>query len=725
MRRLFNLKIFLAATLVVAGTAWLLWERCGLSGCPDVGRLAGYLPDRASVVLDRNGVVLARLYAVRYPIVPLDSLPPYVPAAFVAIEDQRFWEHAGVDWQRAMGAALANLRSLRIRQGFSTITMQLARNAFPDRLPYSKRTISRKFAEMRVARAIEERFTKEQILELYLNHIYFGGGARGIDAASREYFGKSATKLTLAEAALLAGMITAPNGLNPRLNPRLAYERRWVVLHVMWRHGSISIDEANEADDAPLITTEGTTEAGALAPYFVEEVRHHLERELGAALYGEGYTIHTTLDARLQAVATEELRAALEVIEGEGAGGRGREGGEGVGAGQGEGAGEGEEASGGGEAGEGQRSRGEDAEAGPLQGAVVVLDVQTGDVLAMVGGRDFRESRFNRAVRAIRPAGGTLKPFVYAAALANGFAPTDVLDDSPMPRRVSGGSVWAPRNVNDAYAGSVTLREALVRSSNVAAIRLAEEVGLEAVASTAERLGLRGPLPRVPALALGAAEVSLLDLASAYAAFAGLGLRAEPRMINRVVSEDGVVVWQGDPEVREVLFPGVAFLVTDILREAVDRGMGIGVREAGFQGPAAGATGTSANALDYWFVGYTPRRVAGIWVGHDMPRPIVYRTPSDRFLPSLWGRIIGRTSSGLGESWTPPLTVEPRRVGADGSIISPGCQAARAVRTEYFLSTNAPSGSCDSALATPVNADDAADADTLAVPASTQPAVPR
>ncbi len=720
MKRFSIKRVVLVLAVLVAGVAWLLWERCGLGGCPDVGRLAGYLPDRASVVLDRRGTVLARLFAVRYPLVPLDSLPPYVPMAFVAIEDQRFWQHDGIDWRRAFGAALANLRSMRIRQGFSTITMQLARNAFPERLPYSRRTISRKFAEMRVARAIEDSYTKSEILELYLNHIYFGGGARGIEAAAREYFAKSATELTLAEAALLAGMVTAPNGLNPRLNPVLAYQRRWVVLNVMWRLGLITREEANEADDAPLVTAEGTIDAGHVAPYFVEEVRHTLERVFGPALYADGYTIHTTLDAGVQAVAAAELRDHIDLIEAGEFGAYGEDQGDGGGDGSGrESAGRADAGAQG--AGAPRSDRPGDANAqGALQGAVVVLEAATGDVLAMVGGRDFGDSRFNR-VRARRQAGGTLKPFIYAAALENGYTPIDRVDDSPLHRVMAGGQVWTPRNLDERYEGPIPLRKALVRSSNVAAVRLAEEVGIETVAATAERMGLAGPLPRVPALAVGTADVSLLSLAAAYAAFANLGRRPEPRLITRVVDAEGTVIWEQPVQAHAVLDAGVAFLVTDMLRELVDRGPAAGVREAGYQGPAAGVTGTSANAVDYWFVGFTPSRVAAIWVGHDMPRPILHRTPSDRVLPTLWGRIMSRSPAVAEAPWAPPPSVAARSVDGMGRVYAVGCPTMPEVRTEYFLLDNVPSGTCSGPVAppsAPLPVGDDAVADSLAVPAT-------
>ncbi|HEX6939663.1 MAG TPA: PBP1A family penicillin-binding protein [Longimicrobiales bacterium] len=692
MRRLagWPLATALGVVLAVVGVAWFFWERCGLRGCPQVDRLDRYVPDRAAVVLDRHGAELARLYLVRREIAPLDSLPRYVPAAFVAIEDQRFWEHGGIDWQRTLGAALVNLRSLRVRQGFSTITMQLARNAFPDRLPYAQRTIGRKLAEMRVAREIEARYTKRQILELYLNHIYFGGGAWGIEAAAQEYFRKPASALTLAEAAMLAGMVTAPNALDPRRYPVRAYRRRWVVLHAMWRQGMITAAEANAADDAPLITAEGTAEAGDLAPYFVEEVRHFMEREIGEALYTGGYVIHTTLDAGVQAVVEAELREQLAAVE---SGRYGRYEHPVYGS---------------------PAARGPD---GPryLQGAVVMLDARTGDVLAMVGGRDFSQSRFNRAVRAWRQPASTFKPFIYAAALASGYSPAHRVDNSPIRRNMGGGRVWAPRNVGGRYTETISLRDALVVSSNTATIRLAEAVGVDRVAEMAERLGLRGPFPLVPALALGTAEATPLELAAAYAAFATLGSRPEPRLVTEVRGPGGRVVWRQEPRVEAVLDPGVAFLVTDILQDVVDRGTGFGVRMAGFRGPAAGKTGTSNDAVDYWFVGYTPSRVAAIWIGFDLPRTILPGSTGDRIAPPLWGRIMRRITAGREAPWTPPPTVRALRVDDAGRIYAPECGNESVGRSEYFLASTVMGVGCGSPQPTPaVSA--AGAADTLAIP---------
>lgn len=654
--------------VVAAVVAWFLWERCGLSGCPDVERLDGYVPDEASIVVDRSGAELHKLYRVRRVVVPLDSLPPYVPQAFIAVEDQRFFEHGGVDWPRVIGAAWANVRAKTIVEGFSTITMQLARNVFPDRLPYTERTLSRKLAEMKVAREIEARYSKEQILELYLNQIYYGNGAWGIEAAAREYFGKGASELTLAEAALLAGVIRSPNHLDPRRNPEGARARRSVVLAKMAAQGMISGEEAARAAAEPLRLDEGEQVDGyGRAPYFVEEVRRFLEAELGEGIYTGGYTIHTTLDGAAQAVAEEELARQLAAVGGGGA----------------------------------------------LQGAVVVLDPLDGDVLAMVGGRDFAESKFNRATQARRQPGSAFKPIVYAAALSAGLPPTHPLSDAPLAVSLGNGRVWTPRNFGGSYAGVVTMRDALVHSRNVATVRLAEEVGLARVIELARELGLSGPIPAVPSIAIGAAEVTLLELVTAYAVFATLGTRPLPRLVTRIEDREGRVVWRGQRRVTRALDPAVAFLIVDMMKDVVDRGTGTAVRGVGFAAPAAGKTGTTNDNTDVWFIGFTPSLVAGVWLGFDDPRPIAHGATGGRLAAPVWGRIMRRIGAGGGD-WAPPAGVETRHVTADGRLLGPGCPADGAVRVEYFLAGTAPLADCG--IGTPWY--DTLPPDTLGVPAT-------
>lgn len=672
--------------LLGGGVLWGLWARCGLDGCPDVEALNGYVPEEASIVVDRDGSVLGHLYRVNRLIVPLDSLPPYLPDAFIAVEDQRFWKHHGVDWRRVGGAAWANLRARRVEEGFSTITMQLARNVFPKRIPQAQRTLGRKLTEMRVAGQIEDHFTKQQILELYLNQIYFGDGAWGIEAAANEYFGRSASRLTLGEAAVLAGLIRAPQRLNPRRSPGEAQSRRAVVLRRMVEQGMITPAAAEAAAAEPLRVHRGTVRELSPAAYFLEEVRQQLEQELGESLYTEGYRIHTTLDSAVQAAAAAELEIQLQAIEA-GRFGAFRYPRRPVSTGL-PGAGAAGDSTGG-------------EETRYLQGAVVVMDTESGDLLALVGGRDFADSKFDRAMQAWRQPGSAFKPFVYGAALAAGYPPTSVLSDEPLRQVLPDGTVWEPRNFGGSYHGAVTMRTALTQSRNVATIRLAEEVGLDRVIDFARRLGLSGPIPAVPSIAIGAAEVTLLELTTAYATFATLGKRPTPRLVTRVEDRAGGVVWERPVRSQRAIDPAVAFLLTDLMRDVVDRGTGTGVRAAGFQGPAAGKTGTTNDGTDVWFVGFTPRRVAGIWIGFDQPRTIVSDATGGRLAAPVWGRLMRRTVPAGGGGWAAPSGVEQRWVDAGGRVYRDGCPTLGDLQPEYFLAGTMPPDGC-AGLGTPL-----------------------
>jgi penicillin-binding protein 1A len=631
------------------------------------------VPDEASVVLDREGGELGHLYRVNRTIVPLDSLPSYLPKAFIAVEDQRFWQHRGVDWVRVVGAAWVNLRARRVEEGFSTITMQLARNVFPKRIPQSQRTLGRKLTEMRVAGQIERHFTKRQILELYLNQIYFGDGAYGIAAAAAEYFGKPASRLTLGEAAALAGLIRAPQRLSPHRNPQGARGRRGVVLEKMVEQGMITPTAAREASAEPLRVHQGAMRRGDRAAYFVEEVRQAMEEELGESLYTDGYLIHTTLDPAVQAAAEAELEAQLRAIEA-GRIGLFRHPRRTPGTATTDSAG-------------GEETR-------YLQGAVVVMDAEHGDLLALVGGRDFGDSKFDRAMQARRQPGSAFKPFVFGAALAAGYPPTLILSDEPLHRVLPDGTIWEPRNFEGSYRGPVTMRDALVQSRNVATIRLAEEVGLDKVIDFARRLGLSGPIPAVPSIAIGAAEVTLLEMTAAYAAFATLGRRPTPRLVTRVEDRAGNVVWSRPAQARRVIDPAVAFVLTDLMRGVVDRGTGTAVRAAGFRNPAAGKTGTTNGSTDVWFLGFTPQRVAGVWIGFDRPQSIVPGATGGRLAAPVWGRLMRRTTALGGAGWAPPPGVEERWVDAAGHTYQDGCPTFGELRPEYFLAGTTPPHGC-------------------------------
>src|SRR5262245_34947542 len=377
-------KIAVATAVALLVLGLFMWNRCGFRGCPDVDRLNGYVPDRASVLKDRAGVEIGKLYMTRQRVmVRLGELPGYVPVAFVAMEDRRFWQHEGVDWKRVFGAAYRNIKELGIEEGSSTITMQVARNVFPERLPANQRTIWRKISEARVAQMIEKNYTKHQILELYLNQIYFGNGAYGIQAAAEEYFDKPASKLTLAEAATLAALPRAPTKLNPRRNPRLSRKGRSIVLRLMVAQGQITPAQAEQAKKEKLQLRRGIPKTNANAPYFVEAVRRQVENELGDVIYTDGYTIETTLDQKTQRIADEELKKQLQTIE-SGAYGSFRH------------------------PIYGQVSPDSAALAHGttyLQGALIFMDPKNGDIRALIGGRDYIDSQYNRALRGKRQPG--------------------------------------------------------------------------------------------------------------------------------------------------------------------------------------------------------------------------------------------------------------------------------------------------------------------------------
>jgi 1A family penicillin-binding protein len=668
--RRFGIGVGVAALVVIVAMA-VLWEFCGVRGCPDVDMLKGYMPDQASVVVDREGEEVAKLFVTRRVVVPVDSMPEHLLNAFVAIEDRRFWTHGGVDWRRVIGALAANVRAGGIEEGSSTITMQLARNVFPEKLPANQRTLTRKLGESRVAREIEDRYSKREIMELYLNQIYFGSGAYGIEAAAEEYFDKNAARLDLAESALLAALPRAPSRLNPRANEEAALEGRTLVLRRMADQGHITREELAEASEAELVLREGRVDADDEAPYFVEAVRRQLEDALGTAIYTQGYTIHTTLDLDAQRAAEQELEQTLRAIES-------------------------------GRYGSfphrslasfhGDTTRDRSKSPAYLQGAVVIMDAQTGDVLALVGGRDYDDSQFNRATQARRQPGSAFKPFVYAAALSAGYPPSHRLLDQPLRYMLDNNRVWEPRNYDGMFRGAVTMRQALTQSRNVPTVRLANEVGLSRVLGMAEQFGL-GRMPSNPSVVLGTAEVTPLQLTSAYGTFATLGSRAEPRFVIRVTDANGGVVWSQQPNTRRVVDPGVAFIATTMMQDVVSRGTGTGVRAAGFSGAAAGKTGTTQDAADVWFVGFTPEIVGTVWIGFDRRQRILRGATGGEIAAPIWGRMMQRIGAG-GAGWSAPGGVEQRTVDEMGSIVSAGCMPQGATYTEYFLSGTSASANC-------------------------------
>ena len=665
-----------AVALAIVGVFLLVgWARCGVKGCPDVGVLAAYQHGGGPMLLDRTGKPLSRLTPLARKTVPLASLPDYLPAAFIAVEDKRFRSHDGVDWRRVPGAVLANLRSRGIEQGFSTITMQLARNVFPERLPWTQRTLRRKALEVRVAGMIEDRFTKDEILELYLNHIYFGGGAYGVDAAARYYFGKPAAELTLAEAATLAAMPRAPLLYDPRREPENARGRRDLVLRLMAQQGVVDSVAAEEARGTRLTVVKRPPverDPDGVAPYFIDEIRKALERRYGSELYHGRIRVHTTIDRDLQVALEEELEKQLRAVE-RGAYGRFRHPGY-------------------------QAGRTGAPETTYLQAAAVMLDAHTGDVLAMVGGRDHDQSPYDRALLGQRQLGSAFKPFVYAAALREGWTTVDQIEDEPLRLVMDGGQVYEPHNYDDSYSGEVTLRDALVRSLNVPTVRLANAVGTEDVAAIARGAGLKSEMSPYPSMALGTVTASPLELALAYTPFATLGTAVRSaRWVSSVEDESGESLYtEGPPQTEAALDPAVAYVVTDILRDVVDRGTATAVRRAGYRGVVAGKTGTTSAGKDVWFVGYTPDVVGVIWMGLDQPETILSGAAGGQLVAPVWGKAMARWARGREqpEPWPIPAGVVQRRADpVTGMVLSDGCWLPEAV-DEVFLESSIPAVGC-------------------------------
>ena len=670
-------RLVLTAALCSLLLAAFTWQRCGIKGCPNVQRLTSYQPNGATVLLDRNQKEFADLAPVQRRMVSLDSLPAHVINAFLAVEDKRFYDHNGVDWRRVGGAMFANLRLGRKAQGSSTISMQLARNLYPNEVPGQERTFRRKLLEVRVARAIENRFEKREILELYLNHIYFGNGAYGVEAAAQHYFRRPARKLLISQGAMLAAMPKAPSHYDPRRRPQRAKERRNLVLTLMEQQGKLDAKNARDARAAPLRVQprpRRNNNDDGLAPYFVETVRRQLEDKFGDMLYERRLRVYTTLDSRAQRAAEEELFGQLRALD---AGQFGRL--------------------------NGPRyvSAGASGEQGTryLQGSMVLMEVATGDVVALVGGRDFGDSNFNRAINGQRQIGSAFKPFVYAAALQSGVPTSKMLLDEPLRMETTRRVAWEPRNYDGQFYGQVLMRDALIQSRNIPTIRLAVDVGLGNVKGVAQKAGLAGRIEEHPAMALGTVASNPLELARAYSVFPGLGERPEARYITRVQDEDGDVLWEIPTKVEgERMDPRVAYVVTHMLRDAVDRGTGSAVRSAGFYGTAAGKTGTTNEGADAWFVGYTPELVGAVWIGFDQQRAITGNASGGRLAAPVWGRVLRRVYANRSQSaeFTRPdgvvnLNIDP----STGLVLEEGCWPSwNEPRTEIFIAGNEPDTAC-------------------------------
>lgn len=613
--------LFFAILAVIIGASGGLLVGC-LKTIPATDQIAIEQPKEATKVYDINGQLISNLFEENRTFAPLNKVPTNLQDAIVSIEDYRFYQHHGIDFKGIGRALWVDITGKGGLQGGSTITQQLAKNVFLTQ----KRTLERKIEEAFLALQLERKYTKEEILEFYLNQIYFGHGAYGVQAAAQVYFGKNIEQLDLAECALIAGLPKGPSYYSPYENWAAAKSRQATVLNRMAELGYITPEQAQEAKEEEL-KLPGLKVTPRVAPYFMDYLTQYLIEKYGAnAVYRGGLKVYTTLDLKMQKAAEESLQNNLPPVI--------------------------------------KDSKGIEQP----QGALIALEPSTGYIKAMVGGRDFQNTQLNRASMAHRSPGSTFKPFVYIAAIDNGYSPYSIIDDAP----VQYGS-WRPQNYDHSFRGPITLSTALTNSVNVATIKLAEQIGIDKVKDYAQRMGIKSITPEDNnlALAIGGMQkgITPLELASAYATLANGGMKVDPTCVVKVEDRNGNTMEQNFPSNVNVLNPQTAYTITTMLQNVITSGTG---KAANIGRPAAGKTGTTDDYKDAWFVGYTPDLVAAVWMGHDQPkemprisggsipariwssfmRKALANTPAKSFTPSGGGAVIQ----------TPDTVVTPEQI---------------------------------------------------------------
>ncbi|MFL5509584.1 MAG: transglycosylase domain-containing protein [Gemmatimonadaceae bacterium] len=627
---------------------------------------------QASLVFARDGSLIGEIGKEIRTSVSIKTLPKYLPQAFVAVEDHRFYQHDGVDVVGIAGALKDNI--FGERRGASTITQQLVGNMHPTLIDRTDRSLGRKLNEQAAAREMEKHYNKDQILEAYLNQIPFGHGWYGVESAARHYFGKSASKLTLAEAASLAAMPKGPALYDPVRYPDRVVNRRNVVLSLMADQGFITQSQAAAAKAARLATTPNGGYS-AYSPWFVDVVRVQATRA-GIPVQLGGYRIYTGLDPDLQNAATGALAEETAALEAQPGYAHPRYNAAAKSA--------------------SNANRMTDY----LQGMVVALDPGSGDVRALVGGRDYNDSQFDRAVDGMRQPGSSFKPIVYALAIADSITPNAIFADTAVTINLPNGKVYSPENSDGQYLGSLTLREALAKSRNVIAVELGQKLGMDSVADLARRMGLTSKIAPYPSSAIGASVVQPLDLVATYTTFANLGTPVEPRFIYRIEDKDRKVVLTRETKaLAPALDSRATYVVRDMMRDVVERGTASSIRRyLPASIPVAGKTGTTNDNSDVWFVGLTPELVAGVWLGFDKPVTITPGAAGGSLAAPVWGKMVARyyaahpeiLTSRSTDPWAPPVGVIYGDVDrATGELATDQTPADRRY-TEYFVEGTEP-----------------------------------
>ena len=681
---------FAVILLAAGGSAAAILYREFTTSLPPVEKLLDYRPPVATRVFADDGTQIGEFFFEKRYLVPIYKIPQTVQLAFVAAEDQNFFEHTGIDYTSILRAAITNYQAGSTRQGASTITQQVVKSL----LLTPERSYERKIKEIVLSYRLERQLTKDEILYLYLNQIYLGNGAYGVQAAALEYFGRDVSELSLAQAAMLAGLPQAPSRYSPVKHYERARARQRYVLDRMVDEGFVTHDEAEQAYDEKLVFQRGDSPLNSTAPYFVEHVRRLLEQRYGSsAPYQLGLDVHTTLDLAMQRAADQslldgiaavdarqgfqgaprkvgdrELKALLreptaanepplpepgtilEVVVLPGKDGRAgrRDGGVDVRWANGRALfpaagltwatktgwrpapGEVLEAK---VVQQGDRRTLELAHSNGTQGALVSMVPATGDVKAMVGGTDWTRSQFNRVTQAYRQPGSSFKPMIYAAAMDRGFTPASVVNDAPISFNVGGGQVWTPRNFENRFFGPTTVRQALTKSRNVVTVKLVSSMGLKYLLAYLPRFGFTRPFPKNLSIALGSSEVTLLEMTEAFGVFANLGMRVEPRFITKITDVRGELIEEAPILRRPAISPDTAYVMTSMLRNVIETGTGT---RAQIGRPAAGKTGTTNDQRDVWFVGYTPQLLTGVWVGYDQDKSLGGKETGGKAAAPIW-----------------------------------------------------------------------------------------
>jgi 1A family penicillin-binding protein len=651
-----RLSFGVAVAMLIAITASVVFVVSILRDVPDRDALRGIgTMAQATTLLDASNQHAFTIFREQRVEVPLSQVSKRLVDAILAIEDQRFYDHAGVDIVRVGGAALNNLMEGRLAQGGSTLTQQLARQSFltPDK------TLRRKLTEIFVAARLERQFTKDEILGMYLNKVYFGDGLYGVEAASLGYFGKHASEVSVAQAALLAGLVKAPSAYAPTVSVDRARARRNVVLQAMRDTKAIDGPTYDAAMREPVMLDDALRRGEEFGQYFKEEVRRFLVQRFGwERVYQGGLKVYTTVNLDMQRAAEAEVTIAIAEIEK-------RQG--------------------------AKKTSGTEA----LQAALVAMDPHSGEVRAMVGGRDFEQSSFNRATQAKRQPGSAFKPFVYAAALEQGFSPATLIENLDAPIMTLQGA-WVPEDEH-LDSPSITMRMALRTSSNRAAVQMLDQVGIPITVQYAQRMGV-GSVPSVPSLALGSGEVTLMSMTSAFSTFANDGLVPTPILVRRVEGRDGEVLYLNEQVQQRAISETTAFQMSEMLADVVNSGTAWPARREGFMSPAAGKTGTTNDYHDAWFIGFTPHLTTGVWVGYDQPRTIIGRGYAAELAVPLWARFMKVATRGDKADWfTRPKGMTTARIcRLSGKLATDSCHDDEKSLAYYenFVSGTEPTETC-------------------------------